>query len=411
MEVDYPEDFRCPISKEVMKDPVTVSTGLTYERKNIEKWFFNYKKSTCPATMQCLHSFDLTPNHTLKRLIQNWQINNNKTNPDSQSCSSSPQPSINHDEMVSLLRAIESSPFKVTPLKKLRSVLGDWSSTLTIMDFIGSGGIEVLVKIVIQVLVDFDGFRACEEALGILHRLPLQSEEDKMFDQLSKPECIKAVTLMLQRGSADARLYAIAIFQKLAKANLISNWLLKDQGIDFFKSLLELVSDEICSKASSCALEVLIEILGSSKKSRLKAIEAGAICLLLELLLDSNRFKCEKILLLIKLLCEIAEGRLALVEHGLGIAAVTKKLLHVSNAATKLAVKILWLICNFNPTEKVVEEMMICGSVKNLLALMHIDGRSSTKGRVMKMFKLHGNSWKRYPCFPVELNEYLGLEK
>ncbi|KAF5744235.1 hypothetical protein HS088_TW08G00833 [Tripterygium wilfordii] len=410
MEVDYPEDFRCPISKEVMKDPVTVSTGVTYERKNIEKWFLNYKKTTCPATMQCLHSFDLTPNHTLQRLIQNWQLDNKKTNPDSQSCSSSPQPSIKHDEMVSLLRAIESSPFKVTPLKKLRSVLGDWSSTATIMDFIGSGGIEVLVKIVIQVLVDFDDFRACEETLGILHHLPLQFEEDKMFDQLSKPDCIKAMTVMLQRGNADARLYAITIFQKLAKSNMISNCLIKDQGIDFFKSLLELVSDEICSKASACALEVLIEILGSSKKSRLKAIEAGAICILLDLLPDSNRSKCEKILLLIKLLCENAEGRLALVEHGLGIAAVTKKLLHVSNVATKLGVKILWLICNFNPTEKVVEEMMICGSVKKLLALMHMDGISSTKERVKKMLKLHCNSWKRYPCFPVELKEYLGLE-
>jgi hypothetical protein len=170
-----------------------------------------------------------------------------------------------------------------------------------------------------------------------------------------------------------------------------------------------MVSDEICTKASSCALEVLIEILGSSKKCRLRAIEAGAVCVLVELLPDSNRPKCEKVLLLIKLLCECAEGRLALVEHGMGIAAISKRILHVSIAATKMVVKILWMICSFHPTERVLEEMLVYGSVKKLLVLLHIDGRSSTKDKVIKMIKLHGNSWKRYPCFPCELKEYMAF--
>ncbi|XP_062098902.1 U-box domain-containing protein 12-like [Humulus lupulus] len=33
-----PDDFRCPISLELMKDPVIVSTGHTYERSCIQKW-------------------------------------------------------------------------------------------------------------------------------------------------------------------------------------------------------------------------------------------------------------------------------------------------------------------------------------------------------------------------------------
>ncbi|KAM1186258.1 hypothetical protein ACFXTH_015401 [Malus domestica] len=59
-----PYHFRCPISIELMKDPVTISTGVTYERNNIEKWFFSYKKKTCPATMQSVKNFDMIPNHT-----------------------------------------------------------------------------------------------------------------------------------------------------------------------------------------------------------------------------------------------------------------------------------------------------------------------------------------------------------
>ncbi|KAK3145382.1 hypothetical protein QOZ80_4AG0328480 [Eleusine coracana subsp. coracana] len=67
-----PELFLCPISMELMEDPETVSTGVTYDRHSIQRWFFKYGKTMCPATMRRLTSFDLTPNHTLKRAISSW---------------------------------------------------------------------------------------------------------------------------------------------------------------------------------------------------------------------------------------------------------------------------------------------------------------------------------------------------
>ncbi|XP_027113515.1 E3 ubiquitin-protein ligase PUB23 [Coffea arabica] len=407
--MDFPQHFRCPISMELMKDPVTICTGVTYERKNIEKWFNSYKKNTCPATMQCIDSFEMTPNHTLKRLIQAWQQNGK-----SKSCiPSSPAQAAKHEELISLLKTIESTPFKVSPLKKLKSVveIGDEIK----LDFKKSGGVELLVKIVVQILVeccsDFVAFRACEEAIGVLDQLPLSDEEEdcQTLQLLMKPECIKSFTIMLQRGSAEARFCIVSIFQKMARADFHWNHAIKDEGIDFFKSLLEIVSDEMCTRASSCALQVLIDILDASKKSRLQAIEAGALCTLIDLLPDSNKSKCEKIMLLIKLLCECAEGRLAFIEHGLGIAAISKKMLNVSTAATKIGVKILWLICFSHPTENVLEEMLMFGSVKKLVALLHIGGSSTTKARVIKIFKYHGNTWKRYPCFPSDIKDYLGL--
>uniref|UniRef100_A0A7N0ULV8 U-box domain-containing protein 12 n=1 Tax=Kalanchoe fedtschenkoi TaxID=63787 RepID=A0A7N0ULV8_KALFE len=66
-----PEDFRCPISLELMKDPVIVSTGQTYERDCIEKWLLagHY---TCPKTQQPLANNCLTPNYVLRSLIAQW---------------------------------------------------------------------------------------------------------------------------------------------------------------------------------------------------------------------------------------------------------------------------------------------------------------------------------------------------
>ncbi|PHT95256.1 hypothetical protein T459_03138 [Capsicum annuum] len=405
--MDFPLHFRCPISMELMKDPVTISTGVTYERKNIEKWFYTCKKKTCPATMQVIHSFHMTPNHTLKRLIVAWQ--NGKSQSNSNTC---PAYSMKHDELVALLNTIESSPFKVSSLKKVKSIveLGDHDVK---DDFKKCGGVEVLVRIIQQVLIessDFVTFRACEEALSLLIKLPIVLEEEETIKILLQPGCMKSMAIMLQRGSAEARFCTISIFQRITKSDCQWNVVIEDQGIGFFKSLMEIVSDEICSKASSCALQVLIDILEKSKKSRLKAIEAGAMCTLIEILPDSSKSKSEKIMYLIKMLCECADGRMGFIEHGLGVAAITKKILNISNVGTKIGVKILSLICNSHPTDKVLDDMLMYGAVKKLVALLHIGGSSTTKERVLKILKLHGDKWKRNPCFPSELKNYLGME-
>ncbi|KAL5716996.1 U-box domain-containing protein 14 [Ranunculus cassubicifolius] len=66
-----PDDFRCPISLELMKDPVIVSTGQTYERSCIQQWLDAGHK-TCPKTQQTLLHTALTPNYVLKSLISQW---------------------------------------------------------------------------------------------------------------------------------------------------------------------------------------------------------------------------------------------------------------------------------------------------------------------------------------------------
>ncbi|GKV18905.1 hypothetical protein SLEP1_g29226 [Rubroshorea leprosula] len=66
-----PEDFRCPISLELMSDPVTVSTGQTYDRSSIEKWL-KAGNSLCPKTGEKLTNTELVPNTNLHRLIKQF---------------------------------------------------------------------------------------------------------------------------------------------------------------------------------------------------------------------------------------------------------------------------------------------------------------------------------------------------
>ncbi|CAI7795120.1 unnamed protein product [Closterium sp. NIES-53] len=61
------EQFLCPISKEVMREPVVAADGFTYEREHMERWMASCTLS--PATGQPLAHSSLTPNHVLKNLI------------------------------------------------------------------------------------------------------------------------------------------------------------------------------------------------------------------------------------------------------------------------------------------------------------------------------------------------------
>uniref|UniRef100_A0ACD5W003 Uncharacterized protein n=1 Tax=Avena sativa TaxID=4498 RepID=A0ACD5W003_AVESA len=66
-----PMDLRCPISLDLMRDPVVAASGQTYDRESIDRWFGS-GKSTCPKTGQVLANLELVPNKSLKNLISKW---------------------------------------------------------------------------------------------------------------------------------------------------------------------------------------------------------------------------------------------------------------------------------------------------------------------------------------------------
>ncbi|KAL0398427.1 UNVERIFIED_CONTAM: U-box domain-containing protein 17 [Sesamum radiatum] len=73
--ITIPKDFCCPISLDLMQDPVIVSTGQTYERASIARWM-EEGYSTCPKTGQMLVHSKLVPNRALRNLIQQWCMAN-----------------------------------------------------------------------------------------------------------------------------------------------------------------------------------------------------------------------------------------------------------------------------------------------------------------------------------------------
>ncbi|KAL0408500.1 UNVERIFIED_CONTAM: U-box domain-containing protein 45 [Sesamum radiatum] len=75
------EELRCPISSQLMYDPIIIASGLTYEWVCMERWFAD-GHNTCPKTQQQLPHLSLIPNYSVKCLVASWCEQNGIPIPD-----------------------------------------------------------------------------------------------------------------------------------------------------------------------------------------------------------------------------------------------------------------------------------------------------------------------------------------
>ncbi|OMO87901.1 Armadillo [Corchorus capsularis] len=69
------QSFYCPITMDIMVDPVEISSGRTFERSAVERWFADGNKQ-CPSTSIPLENLVLQPNKTLRQSIEEWKERN-----------------------------------------------------------------------------------------------------------------------------------------------------------------------------------------------------------------------------------------------------------------------------------------------------------------------------------------------
>lgn len=78
---DVPDHMLCPVTQNIMTDPVMAADGNNYERYGIETWFATGKISS-PLTGQTFVTPRLYPNHCLRGEIARWKQEFFKLNPD-----------------------------------------------------------------------------------------------------------------------------------------------------------------------------------------------------------------------------------------------------------------------------------------------------------------------------------------
>src|SRR3990167_10323798 len=70
--IAIPEDYLCPITQELMENPVVAADGQTYERASITQWFIAGHRNS-PLTLLRLDHTTLIDNHRLKAIIETFK--------------------------------------------------------------------------------------------------------------------------------------------------------------------------------------------------------------------------------------------------------------------------------------------------------------------------------------------------
>ena len=73
-EESIPHECFCPITQEIMEEPVIAQDGHTYERAAIQEWLDRGHRNS-PKTGARLLNAELTPNHTMHSLIEDLKAN------------------------------------------------------------------------------------------------------------------------------------------------------------------------------------------------------------------------------------------------------------------------------------------------------------------------------------------------
>ncbi|CAN0879359.1 E3 ubiquitin-protein ligase PUB22 [Linum grandiflorum] len=422
-EIDIPTYFLCPISLEMMKDPVTVPTGITYDRDSIERWLFSGKNTTCPVTKQVIvvsrddNSSDLmTPNITLRRLIQSWCMLNASHGVDR---IPTPKPPVSRSQIAKLVAAgpTMSAQQKMKCLKKLKSFAKENDANRRCIEST-AGAVDFLASVVVEEFDDHDdkgeredvvgvsfvvdqfSVSASDEALSLLHGLQISESGLKALVNRNH-EFVDSLARVMRSGSYESRTYAVS----LAKSMFAVADPLRIIGVrnEFFGEVVQVIRDQVSRQATKAALSLLIELCPWGR-NRIKAVHAGLVPVLVDLLLDSNeRRPCEMAMAVLDLVCQCADGRAELVKHAAGLAVVSKKMLRVSSVVTEKAARVLLSVGKSSASTGVLQEMVQIGVVAKLCLVLQVESSHKAKDKAMELLRLHAKVWKNSPCIPPSL--------
>jgi U-box domain len=388
---EIPSYFLCPISLELMQDPVTPLTGITYDRSSIDKWLQTNKPHTCPVTRQPLTDLTLTPNHTLRRLIQSWCAANTVYGYEPPP---TPKPPVDPVHLTQLLNSAQKRATRVESLRAIRIIVSQ--SETNSRNVASTPG---MVAFLASLITDQNSLN---EALPILCSLHLS--ESNIIEIIEKNgNIIDSLAEVLRKSHNHIRSHAVQLLRSITE-NAPPTRIVNVQQ-ELLRELVNAVRDQVMTKS---ALYVLAGLC-SYGRNRIKVVRAGAVPVLIEMLLDEpERRICELAMVVLDRLCGCAEGRAEVTGHAAGIAIMERKILSVSHLASERAVRILWLVARHVATPAILHEMMQVGAVGKLcLVLQSEDCGAKAKEKVMEVLRLHHNVWRNSPCLlPQFLNLY-----
>lgn len=276
-----PDDFLCPISLELMRDPVIVATGQTYERSYIQKWI-DCGNTTCPKTRQKLDHLTLTPNYVLRSLISQWCGKHNIQQPTSVSNRGAKKGNRSLCDPNGTVSAIEALTRKLSSrsLEERRAAVSEIRSlskrsTENRILIAEAGAIPILVNL----LTSEDG-EVQENAVTSILNLSIY-DNNKSLIMLAG--AVPSIVQVLRAGTTEARENAAATIFSLSLGDE-NKIIIGASGA--IPALVELLQNGTARGKKDAATALFNLCIYQGNKGR--AVRAGIIPALLETLTDPS---------------------------------------------------------------------------------------------------------------------------
>lgn len=377
-----PPSFLCPISLEVMKDPVTLSTGHTYDRANIERWLRS-GHNTCPVTMICLQDASLIPNVIVRRLIQAWYSDNGwKRSFKGENIIPSRCEDV-RDCVLSFLKEIARGQRVQAAVRGLKQLAKESEGNQRCI--ISTGGPLLLVSLLWvnpSELVHED-CEACEDALSVLALLCRNSVETRTL-AMEQQKLSWIVWHLRYSSTIGAKLAAAALLRTLFKQDDSRDAVGKAKGV--FEGLVRLLAEESLSRKAEKSLVKVLERACESGKNRTRAVEAGAVAALVNVLGRCQKATIERVLATMELLCDTMEGKDAASRVPGFFPALIQRMMRVSPLSTEHATACILEVCSLSRDE-LLRPALEAGIYPQLLLVLQSDGTSRAKCKAQELLK------------------------
>ncbi|WOL15521.1 U-box domain-containing protein 26 [Canna indica] len=392
--VTIPYHFRCPISLELMRDPVTVCTGQTYDRSSIESWVAT-GNTTCPVTRVPLTDFTLIPNHTLRRLIQEWCVAHRSLGVERIPTPKQPaDPPLVRSILASAAAGAASS--RVSALRRLRALARESEKNRAVISTRETR--SALVEIAFEggePAVCTEADQPALEAMAVLSMLPLSEAESAAV--AARPERLRRLGEIVRgHPSMEARINAAAVIEAVAAgARSAEMRIAVGEMGGVMDGLVSLVEQRGNPRAVRVGIRGLFALC-LAKENRGRAVAAGAAAAVVRRVGELASSDAERALATVELLCRGEGGREAVVAGWGGEAAAVVALVRAmagkaSGRAAEHAAGAL--VAVLGGSEALQKEAVAAGVVAHLLMMVQGGCSDRAKRKAQLLLKLLRSAW------------------
>ncbi|KAK7380454.1 hypothetical protein VNO78_32965 [Psophocarpus tetragonolobus] len=385
--VTVPSLFRCPISMDVMRSPVSLCTGVTYDRASIQRWL-DSGHDTCPATMQVLPSKDFIPNLTLHRLIHLWLLSAEPPSPEHRSSA---------DHLRSLLRRIQTADedlaATLSKIAEFAKISGENSRILASFPGFDSALVRALAG-------SNSRINAAENAIYLLDSVFREHKNSDKIRKLildAREQCFNSMLSVLRNGSVKSKIETVRVLEFLVCDFQSSKSIAETRGllslvVSFLKDGGEELNDAVLS---------LLGVVSVTQSAKVELVNSGVVEAVSKMIPACSAATAGRCLRVLAVAATCAEGRAAMAAEASCAAAVVERLAKAPKAAAEDAVAVLWSLCCLSGNVKVRDDVAKRNGVAVILLAMQRGWEEHVRSMCVDLIKVLKGACK---------NNGLGLE-